>query len=295
MNHITLATKRRTTDNGQRTIISSFAFLLSLVLVMIIKERLKVLSLEFAIEYPCELRAKYSEKHLRAWGRLYQIHNKITTAEQSAPTPDKIKFVEDARDELDVLQEASKICAGCPASLLNGTAGEGEAIGCLGRITYPIEGQFEKFLADRVQLALDTIDEENQPRLLRIFVNPESPFDGEATKELRQVTTRNGLRFFDLRIPIKLAREAKHLTTDNIFDMIAGFHSETFEETTYGREWPREAIADFHDFFNLILCHDLTSSERERLHLRTKNYAQYLRLLAALERADALSARVLLD
>ena len=31
-------------------------------------------------------------------------------------------------------------------------AGEGESVGCLGRITYPIEAQFEKFLADRVQL-----------------------------------------------------------------------------------------------------------------------------------------------
>jgi hypothetical protein len=253
------------------------------------------LSLEFAIEYPCELRAKYSEKHLRAWGRLYQIHSKITTGEQSVPTPDKVKFVEDARDELDALQEVSKVCRRCPASLPIETAGEGEALGCLGRINYPIEGQFEKFLADRVQLALDTIDEEDQPRLLRIFVNPESPFDGEATKELRQVTTRNGLRFFELRIPIQLAREAENLTTDNIFDMIAGFHSETFEQTTYRRELPHEATADFYDFFTLILCHDLTESERERLHLRTKSYAQYLRLLAALERADALNARVLLD
>lgn len=253
------------------------------------------MSLEFAIEYPCELRAKYSEKHLRAWGRLNQIHTKLTTGEQFAPTPDKVKFVEDARSELEILQEVSKVCANCPACLPLTTAGEGEAIGCLGRINYPIEAQFEKFLADRVQLALDTMDEEVQPRLLRILVNPESPFDGEATKELRQVTTQNGLRFFELRIPIKLAREAERLTTDNIFDLIAGFHSENGEKTTYSREWPFEATADFYDFFSLILCNDLTTSERERLHARTKNYAQYLRLLAALERADALNTRILID
>jgi hypothetical protein len=40
--------------------------------------------------------------------------------------------------------------------------------GCLGRINYPVEAQFEKFLADRVQLSLDTLDKEDQPRLLRI-------------------------------------------------------------------------------------------------------------------------------
>lgn len=253
------------------------------------------MSLEFAIEYPCELRAKYSEKHLRAWGRLNQIHTKLTTGECVAPTTEKVKFVEDARNELEVLQEVSKVCSSCPACLPEAVAGEGEAVGCLGRITYPIEAQFEKFLADRVQLALDTLDEEVQPRLLRILVNPESPFDGEATKELRQVTTRNGLRFFELRIPIKLAREGEHLTTDNIFDMLAGFYSESSEKTTYAREWPHEATADFYDFFTMILSHDLTESERLRAHSRTKNYAQYLRLLAALERADALNARVLLD
>lgn len=253
------------------------------------------LSLEFAVEYQCKLRAKYSEKHLRAWGRLNQIHTKLTTGERFAPTADKVKFVEDARGELEILQEVSKVCASCPACLPQATAGEGEAIGCLGRINYPIEAQFEKFLADRVQLALDTMDEEVQPRLLRILVNPESPFNGEATKELRQVTTQNGLRFFELRIPIKLAREAERLTTDNIFDLIAGFHSEHGEKTTYSREWPFEAAADFYDFFSLILCNDVTESERERLHARTKNYAQYLRLLAALERADALNTRILID
>ena len=85
-------------------------------------------------------------------------------------------------------------------------AGEGESVGCLGRINYPIEAQFEKFLADRIQLSLDTLDKEDQPRLLRILIDPESPFDGEATKELRRVITPEGLRFFELRVPITLTR-----------------------------------------------------------------------------------------
>ena len=95
------------------------------------------------------------------------------------------------------MQTATAICPSCPACLPEGdAAGEGEAVGCLGRINYPIEAQFEKFLADRVQLALDTIDSEDQPRLLRILVDPESPFDGEATKELRRVTTPEGPALF---------------------------------------------------------------------------------------------------
>lgn len=253
------------------------------------------MSLEFAVEYPCSLRARYSEEHLRGWGRLSNIHTRLTTGEESAPTEDKVRFVENARDELEETQSATVVCATCPACLPRDTAGEGELVGCLGRVTYPIEAQFEKFLADRVQLALDTLDEEDQPRLLRILVDAESPFDGEGTKELRRVTTAQGLRFYELRLPIQLTRDAAHLTTDNIFDMLAGFRSEDSAKTTYTRELPHAATADYYDFLDYILRSDLSESERERLHSRSRNYAQFLRLLAALERAEALNARVLID
>src|SRR5205085_12570137 len=115
------------------------------------------------------------------------------------------------------------VCADCPACLPLEIAGEGEAVGCLGRINYPIDAPFEKFLADRVQLFLDTFDHEDQTRLLHILVDPESPFVGEATKELRRVTTAEGLRFYELRIPIRLTRRGSHLTTDKAFDRLAGF------------------------------------------------------------------------
>lgn len=256
----------------------------------------KRLSLEFAVEYSCPLRARYEEKHLRAWGRLSNIHTRLTTGDTVAPTEDKVRFVEDARPEVERMQtETSLFCATCPACLPRETAGEGEAVGCLGRITYPIEAQFEKFMADRAQLALDTLDKEDQPRLLRILVDSESPFDGEATKELRRVTTAQGLRFFELRIPIKLAREAAHVTTDNLFDLLAGFRSDDVERTTYTRELPFAAIADYYDFLDLTLRSDLTVYEQERLHARSRNYAQFLRLLTALERAEALNTRVLID
>jgi hypothetical protein len=253
------------------------------------------LSLEFAVEYPCTLRARYSEEHLRAWGRLSNIHTRLTTGEEHAPSEDKVRFVENARGELERTQAETVVCDSCPACLPRETAGEGELVGCLGRVTYPVEAQFEKFMADRVQLALDTLDKEDQPRLLRILVDTESPFDGEGTKELRRVTTPQGLRFFELRLPIKLTREAAHLTTDNLFDLLAGFRSDDSAKTTYTRELPHEAAPDYYDFLDYMLRNDLSDSERARLHARSKNYAQFLRLLAALERAEALNARVLID
>jgi hypothetical protein len=253
------------------------------------------MSLEFTVEYPCVLRARYSEKHLREWGRLSNLHTILTTVDQSAPGADKIAWIENAGAEIEQLQIETAVCADCPACLPLDTAGEGEAVGCLGRVNYPIDAQFEKFLADRVQLMLDTLDQEDQPRLLRILVDRESPFDGEASKELRRVTTDEGLRFFELRLPIKLTREGSHLTTDNVFDLLAGFSSKDAEATTYTREFPTAATADYYDFLDLMLRNDLSESEGARLHARSRNYAQYLRLLAAIERAEALNTRVLVD
>lgn len=253
------------------------------------------MSLEFAVQYPCVLRARYSEEHLREWGRLSNLHTILTTGDQSAPSQDKIQWIEDAGPEIELLQRETAVCPNCPACLPPDTAGEGEAVGCLGRINYPIDAQFEKFLADRVQLAVDTLDKSDQPRLLHILVDPESPFDGEATKELRRVTTAEGLRFFELRVPIRLAREGSHLTTDNVFDLLAGFRSEGSEQTSYTREFPFAATADYYDFLDLILRNDLSELERERLHARSRNYAQFLRLLSAIERAEALNTRVLVD
>jgi hypothetical protein len=252
-------------------------------------------SLEFAVRYPCVLRARYAEKHLREWGRLSSLHTRLTTGDVNAPSRQALDWVENAREEVELMQAETAICPSCPACLPEDVAGEGECVGCLGRITYPIEAQFEKFLADRVQLALDTIDSADQPRLLRILIDPESPFDGEATKELRRVTTPEGLRFFELRVPIRLSREAARLTTDNVFDLLAGFRSEDYDQTTYVRELPFEATADYYDFLDLLLRNDLSQSEVARLTTRGKNFSQFLRLLAAIERAEALNTRVLLD
>jgi hypothetical protein len=223
------------------------------------------------------------------------LHAKLTTGDVNAPSVDKVEWVENAREEIERMQQATTICPQCPACLPVEIAGEGESVGCLGRINYPIEAQFEKFLADRIQLALDTLDKEDQPRLLRILVDSESPFDGEATKELRRVTTQQGLRFFELRVPIKLTREAIRLTTDNVFDLLAGFRSEDSDETTYTREFPLAAVPDYYDLLDLVLRSELSQSEVLRLTSRSRNYTQFLRLLTAIEKAEALNARVLID
>lgn len=253
------------------------------------------MSLEFAVDHPCSLRARYAEKHLREWGRLGNLHTILTTVDQSVPSADKLRWIEQSGAEIDLMQRETVICPDCPAHLPPEAAGEGESVGCLGRINYPIDGQFEKFIADRVQLVLDTVDEEDRPRLLRILIDPESPFDGEATKNLRRVTTAEGLRFFELRLPIRLSRAASQLTTDNVFDLLAGFRSDDSEITGYTREFPLAATADYYDFLDLILRNDLSELERTRLHSRSRSYVQFLRLLSALERAEALETRVLVD
>ena len=253
------------------------------------------MSLEFAVDYPCSLRARYSEPHLREWGRLSNLHTILTTGDQSVPSPDKLQWIEKSSAKIDQLQRETAICEYCPARLPTDTAGEGEAVGCLGRLNYPIDAYFEKFVANRVQLVLDTVDAEDQPRLMHIFIDPESPFDGEATKELRRVTTSDGLRFFELRLPIRLSRAGAHLTTDHVFDLLAGFRAGDSETTGYAREFPLAAIGDYYDFLDLILRNDLSELERERLNLRSRAYAQFLRLLCAIERAEALETRVLVD
>jgi len=252
-------------------------------------------SLEFTIEYECPLRARYSEEHLRAWGRLGHIHTRVTTGETAAPTEEKLRFVERSSTEIERMQDETRVCESCPARLPPETAGEGESVGCQGRINYPVEAQFEKFLADRVQLTLDTVAEEDQPRLLRVLVDKDSPFDGEGSKALRAVTTPEGLRFFELRLPIKLAREAAHMTTDHLFDALSGFTAEDNQQTSYARELPLKAAGDYYDFLSLVLLNELSGSERSRIESRSRNYKQFLRLLAALDRAEALQSRLLLD
>ena len=89
--------------------------------------------------------------------------------------------------------------------------------------------------------------------------------------------------------------KAARLTTDNVFDLLAGFRSDDNEVTSYVRELPFQATADYYDFLDLILRNDLSQIRSCPPDTRGKNYSQFVRLLAAIERAEALNTRVLLD
>jgi hypothetical protein len=281
------------------------------------------MSLEYAIEYPCEMRRRYGEQLLRGLGRAGSLVSQIVNAtleNERAPSEESIKFTTELSDELEMAEQVAAYCrAHCPAHIeqnfdyefgdnkdgeLDDEDGDatpiqpavsGEPIGCLGRIRYPIEARFERFLADRAQLLSDTLPQEQWPNLLRILVDPESPFDGEVTKELRRVTTPEGLRFFELRAPIALARRAVRLTTDNLFDLLAGFASSDDGASGYQRELPVMALSDYAEFLEALLINDLTASERTRLHSQGASYTQFVRFTKAARLAESLGVRLLLD
>ncbi len=266
------------------------------------------MSLEYAIEYPCEMRSQYGESTLRALARTGSLISKMVneTIEGSRlPSEESVEFTTRFADDLEKAEIVSSYCRNnCPAHLNDQPGNQdrqtvhaesSEPIGCLGRIRYPIEARFEHFLADRTQLLYDTIAPEQWPRLLRLLIDPESPFDGEGTKELRRVTTAEGLRFFELRLPISLARQASRLTTDNIFDLLAGFAASDGGASGYQRELPVMALADYADFLEALLVIDLTESEQTRLCTQSASYPQFLRLTRAIRLAEELGVRVLLD
>jgi hypothetical protein len=258
------------------------------------------MSLEYAIEYSCEMRRRYDEPTIRALGRTGALISRFvseTLQSEGAPTSDSIAFTTHFSTEIERAEEIANFCrANCPAHLDEDLVGSPrEAIGCLGRVNYPLDARFEHFLADRLQLLYDTRDPADWPRLLHLLIDPESPFDGEGTKELRRVTTDEGLRFFELRLPIQLTRQAQRLTTDNLFDLLAGFAASDDGASGYQREFPVIALGDYGDFLEALLVADLDDGERERIEAQSASYRQYLRLTRAVRRAEQLRVRLLLD
>jgi hypothetical protein len=278
------------------------------------------MSLEYAIEYPCEMRRIYGEQKMRELGRAGSLVSQIvnlTLENDRPPSEESVMFTAGLSDELEISERVAEYCrTRCPAHVdqsfdyevgedESDFKGEGfnppqsgqssEPIGCLGRIRYPIEARFERFLADRAQLLVDTLPKEQWPNLFLILVDPESPFDGEVTKELRRVTTPEGLRFFELRTPISLARKTARLTTDNLFDLLAGFAASDGGASSYQRELPVMALSDYAEFLDAMLINDLTASERARLSARGSSYSQFVRFSRAVRLAESLGVRLLMD
>ncbi len=278
------------------------------------------MSLEYAIEYPCEMRRRHGEQLMRKLGRTGSLVSHIVNAtleNDLPPSEESVRFTATLSEELEMSEQvAAYCCARCPAHIdqnldyeFDGedfdsqaggptpspTAVADEPIGCLGRIRYPIEARFERFLADRVQLLSDTAAPEQWPNLLHILIDTESPFDGEVSKELRRVTTPEGLRFFELRVPIPLARKAVKLTTDNLFDLLAGFAASDGGASSYQRELPVMALSDYMEFLEALLINDLTAGERARLHSQGVSYSQFVRFTKAVRLARSLGVRLLMD
>lgn len=278
------------------------------------------MSLEYAIEYPCEMRRLYGEQTLRNLGRAGSLVSQIvnlTLENERPPSEESIKFTTELSDELELSEQVAEYCrARCPAhiernfdyefdeddldyknegSAASQSGRSGESIGCLGRIRYPIEARFERFLADRAQLLSDTLPQEQWPNLFLILIDPESPFDGEVTKELRRVTTPEGLRFFELRTPIALARKSARLTTDNLFDLLAGFAASDGGASGYQRELPVMALPDYAEFLEALLINGLTTGERTRLLSQGSSYSQFVRFTRAVRLAESLGVRLLMD
>jgi len=252
------------------------------------------MSLEYAIEYPCRMREEYGEATLRALGRTASLVSRIIAESvdgERPPSPESYGLAMHFSDDVLRAERISAFCrSSCPAFL------EGrEAIGCLGRVNYPIDARFERFLADRLQLLYDTMPSEQWPRILHVLLDAETVFDGEATKELRRVTTADGLRFFELRLPIAMARAAHKLTTDNVFDALAGFKSSDDGRNGYQREIPSMALGDYGDFLEALLLREMSDSEQQRMRSSSQSWSQYVRLVEAVRLAEGLDVRILIE
>jgi hypothetical protein len=254
------------------------------------------------------MRRQYGEPTLRALARTGSLISRMVNEslrESRLPSEESVQFTTRYADDLEKVEEIASYCRErCPAHLDKecdeqdppaSRAGVSESIGCLGRIRYPIEALFERFIADRLQLLYDTIPVEEWPHLLRILIDSESLFDGEGTKELRRVTTAEGLRFFELRLPIPLARQAARLTTDNIFDVLAGFTASDGGASGYQRELPVMALSDYALLLDALLISGLSEDERIRWRLQSASYSQYERFARAVRLAEELGVRLLMD
>lgn len=259
------------------------------------------MSLEYAIEYPCRMRQRYGEARLRELARTGALVSRVVSAalaHDGAPSDESVAFTTQRADELEQVEIIAQHCrTQCPAHIEAHFAlpEANEAIGCLGRVRYPIDARFERFVADRAQLLYDTSSADELPRLLQVLLDPDAPFDGEATKALRAVTTEQGLRFMELRLPIHMARQAARLTTDNLFDLLAGFSASDAGASSYQRELSALVLSDYGELLEALFWQEVGDDERARLQSQSRSFGDFLRWTRALQLAESLNVRLLLD
>src|SRR5215470_13794405 len=143
------------------------------------------MSLEYAIEYPCEMRRLYGEQKLRALGRAGSLVSQIvnmTLKNDRPPSEESVRFTTELSEELEISERVAEYCrTRCPAHVeqnfdyesdddefgsadrsFNPPQGArcGEASGCLSRIRYPSEARFERFPGQREHLVRESMTQE---------------------------------------------------------------------------------------------------------------------------------------
>jgi hypothetical protein len=125
-----------------------------------------IMSLEYAIEYPCEMRRRLGERHLRRLGRTGSLVSQIVNASlenDRPPSDESFRFTTELSGEIEMSEQVAAYCrTNCPAHLEECFEADWvetvefnhpnpsppifspEPIGCLGRIRYPIEARFER-------------------------------------------------------------------------------------------------------------------------------------------------------
>src|SRR5439155_21209916 len=135
------------------------------------------MSLEFGIEFSCPVRRKINEQELRELARIASLNARfvsLSIESLSRPTSDMMRFMERSTQQMQKLEEFLPLCRECPANFINNCSKlDGETVGCLGRINYPIDAKFEHFLANRIQLITDIVPPEEWPRTLHVLIDPE--------------------------------------------------------------------------------------------------------------------------
>ena len=79
------------------------------------------MSLEYAIEYPCEMRRLYGEQKLRALGRAGSLVSQIvnmTLENDRPPSEESIRFTTELSEELEMSERVAEYCrTRCPANV----------------------------------------------------------------------------------------------------------------------------------------------------------------------------------
>src|SRR5262245_8758878 len=101
------------------------------------------MSLEYGLEFVCLVRRRVGEAELRELARIADINARLVKMSLNSsipPSEDVIRFVEESAEKLHKLDEILPVCRQCPANFMMGPNGaNGETVGCLGRINYPID------------------------------------------------------------------------------------------------------------------------------------------------------------